>query len=196
MFRRVLRDGRRALSDRLSDKHVARLVQGLALAVISAAASASTGSKPPACQSAGGAVSSARWRCCLILHAIGSGRFAPSGLGAGRAGLFGVIPAMCSRLSCGLTLAVNIGAGPGGRAPQGIGVLAPGLAFRQQGRGHPAVRLPWSRTPTRQPSALVGQDRQPIAPQVIRGDPVRMGRCAPSHRQQSRRQPACRRWDE
>jgi hypothetical protein len=58
VFRRVLRDGRRALSDRLSDKHVARLVQGLALAVISAAASASTGSKPPACQSAGGAVSS------------------------------------------------------------------------------------------------------------------------------------------
>jgi hypothetical protein len=42
VFRRVLRDGRRALSDRLSDKHVARLVQGLALAVISAAASAST----------------------------------------------------------------------------------------------------------------------------------------------------------
>jgi len=42
VFRQILRDGRRALSDRLSDKHVARLVQCLALAVISAAASAST----------------------------------------------------------------------------------------------------------------------------------------------------------
>jgi hypothetical protein len=41
VFRRVLRDGRRTLSDRLSDKHVARLVQGLARAVISAAACAS-----------------------------------------------------------------------------------------------------------------------------------------------------------
>jgi hypothetical protein len=42
VIRRVSRDGRRTLSDRLSDKHVAPLVQYLALAVISAAASAST----------------------------------------------------------------------------------------------------------------------------------------------------------
>jgi hypothetical protein len=42
VFHRVSRDGRRALSGRLSDKHVAWLVQCLALAVISAAASAST----------------------------------------------------------------------------------------------------------------------------------------------------------
>ena len=190
MFRRVLRDGRRALSDRLSDKHVARLVQGLALAVISAAASASTGSKPPACQSAGGAVSSARQRCCLILHAIGYGRFAPPGLGAGRAGRFGVIPAMRSRLSGGFALAVDLGAGPRRRAPQGVGILAPRLAFRQQGRGHPATRLPRSGTPAHQPSALVGEDGQPIAPQVIGGHPVRMGLRAPGHCQQRRRQPA------
>ena len=176
---------------RLSDKHVARLVQGLALAVISAAASASTGSKPPACQSAGGAVSSARRRCCLILHAIGwTGDLRRRVLG--RAGL--VCSASSRRCVRGfravlLSLSTSVLARMVERH-RSIGVLAPRLAFRQQGRGHLAARLLRPRTPARQPGALVGQDGQPIAPKVIGGDPVRMGLRAPGHRQQRRRQPA------
>ena len=79
---------------------------------------------------------------------------------------------------------------PHSRSPQQIGVLAPRLAFRQQGRGHPAVRLARPRTPGRQPGALLGETSQPVAPQVIGGHPVRMGRRAPGHHQQRCRQPA------
>ena len=90
----------------------------------SSAASAqvdSAGSKPPACQGASaGQLSSPTLLFNPARHRVG--RFAPPGLGAGRAGLFGVIPAMCSRLSGGFALAVDIGAGPDGRAPPSIGV--------------------------------------------------------------------------
>src|SRR4051812_17130138 len=82
---------------------------------------------------------------------------------------------MRSRLSCGFALAVDIGADPRQRAPQKIGALATSLAFRQQGRGHPAVRLARPRTPGRQPSALLGENSQPVAPQVIGGDRQKIG---------------------
>ena len=83
---------------------------------------------------------------------------------------------------------IDISSGPHRRAPQGIDVLAPGLAFRQQGRGRPALRLPRSGTPGRQPGALFSQHGQPVASQVIGSDPVWMGRRAPGHCQQRRRQ--------
>ena len=84
---------------------------GLAAGTAPIATSSLTRPKLPACENAKGIIRSAHRRCCLILHAIGYGRFAPPGLGAGRAGLFGVIPAMRSRLPCGFAPAVDIGAG-------------------------------------------------------------------------------------
>jgi len=94
-----------------------------------------------------------------------------------RAGPSGAVraPGARARLAGGLVARGRLGAGAGCRAPQGVGALAPGLRLGQQGRGHPAARLARSRAPGRQPGALFGQDGQPVAPQVVRGDPVRLG---------------------
>ena len=52
------------------------------------------------------------------------------------------------------------------------GCVAPALLPGALGSPARPVRGP-------QPGILLCQDRQPVAPQVIRGDPVRMGRCPP-----------------
>ncbi len=103
-------------------------------------------------------------------------------------------PGARARLAGGLVARGRLGAGAGCRAPQGVGALAPGLCLGQQGRGHPAARLARARAPGRPPSALLGQDGEPVAPQVVRGDPVRLGRRARGQHQQRRRQPTRRGW--
>ena len=182
-------DGRRALSAGLRTSTIARLVQGLARAVISAAACASPGSKPPAYRvPAARSLSSpallfnpARHRVRAICAA---GSWGGQGWSVRRhpGDAFAAFGRFCSRC--------RSRCGTGWSTATRHRRLAPRLAFRPQGRGHLAARLPRRGPGTRRQAPWIGQDRQPIAPQVIGGHPVRIGLRAPGQRQQRHLQPA------
>jgi hypothetical protein len=71
----------------------------------------------------------------------GSGSPGPRPFRAGPSGAVRA-PGARARLAGSLIARGRLGAGAGCRAPQGVGALAPGLRLGQQGRGHPAARLP------------------------------------------------------